>query len=305
MFLYFVDFERYRTVSSLFNPTVVLIILVSFSLRLNAQVPPALQLANVYRADVQVEDFWVSEKLDGVRAYWDGTRFLSKNGHVYQAPAWFIQNMPKFALDGELWIARNTFNELSGIVRKKTPVDAEWRKVSYQIFDLPQHSAIFDRRLQILRTLFSQTSHHENLIYPEWLVLIKQFKVDSHSALMNALDRVVSQGGEGLMLHLGRSYYHGRRDDELLKLKQYFDAEANVIEHYPGQGKYQGLLGSMLVESIGLDNKRVKFRIGTGFSDKERQNPPPVGKLITYKYFGYTQSGLPKFPSFLRIRADK
>jgi DNA ligase-1 len=121
---------------------------------------------------------------------------------------------------------------------------------------------------------------------------------------MIELDKVMQEGGEGLMLHLGTSLYHGRRDDELLKLKQYFDAEAKVIEHYSGKGKYQGLLGSMLVETLAPARKKIRFRIGTGFSDQERKIPPAIGAVITYKYFGFTQSGLPKFPSFLRIRRE-
>ena len=135
-------------------------------------------------------------------------------------------------------------------------------------------------------------------------MLIKQFKVSGHADLMNELDRVTKQGGEGLMLHLGSSLYHGRRDDDLLKLKQYFDAEAKVIEHYPGKGKYKGLLGAMLVETLGSAREKIRFRIGTGFSDEERSIPPPIGTIITYKYFGITKSGLPKFPSFIRIRRE-
>ena len=275
---------------------------------LHAQSPPSLQLANVYHSEIEVEDYWVSEKLDGVRAYWDGTRFLSKNGNVYEAPDWFIENLPSFALDGELWMARNTFDELSGIVRKKSPIDAEWRKVSYQVFDLPGSPATFDVRLSTLNTLFGAESQGRQpsaaAIKPEWLVVIKQFKVSHHADLMHELDRVTQQGGEGLMLHLGVSLYHGRRDDDLLKLKQYFDAEAKVLEHYPGKGKYTGLLGAMLVETLDPAREKIRFRIGTGFSDEERSMPPPIGTVMTYKYFGFTQSGLPKFPSFIRIRAE-
>jgi DNA ligase len=119
---------------------------------------------------------------------------------------------------------------------------------------------------------------------------------------MHKLDVVVKQGGEGLMLHLETSFYHALRSDELLKLKQYYDAEARVIEHIPGRGKYQGMLGSMLVEMSGKPEKRLRFRIGTGFSDAQRQSPPSVGALITYKYFGLTSNGLPRFASFMRIR---
>jgi DNA ligase-1 len=303
MFLFYTCINRYHQFYFVLMRLAFLLVLACLSVFVNAQTPPTLQLANVYHSEINVENYWVSEKLDGVRAYWDGARFLSKNGNIYNAPTWFTENMPDFALDGELWVARNSFDELSGIVRKKIPIDSAWRKVSYQIFDLPQNPAIFDLRLNALNNIFGVESV-DRLMLPEWLVVIEQFKVNSHAELMIELDKVMQEGGEGLMLHLGTSLYHGRRDDELLKLKQYFDAEAKVIEHYSGKGKYQGLLGSMLVETLAPARKKIRFRIGTGFSDQERKIPPAIGAVITYKYFGFTQSGLPKFPSFLRIRRE-
>jgi len=308
MFLFNLNVNRYCNLCSLSLKLAFVLVLVWCSVFVNAQSSTLLQLANVYHADVDVKNYWVSEKLDGVRAYWDGAQFISKRGNAYVAPVWFTQNMPDVALDGELWIARNTFDELSGIVRKKIPIDSEWRKVSYRVFDLPQNPATFDIRLNALNSLFGAESTErkssDNEVLPEWLVLINQFKVNSHADLMIELDRVVKQGAEGLMLHLGASLYHGRRDDELLKLKQYFDAEAKVIEYYSGKGKYKGLLGAMLVETLDPLRAKIRFRIGTGFSAEERRKPPPIGAVITYKYFGFTKSGLPKFPSFLRIRRE-
>jgi len=308
MFLSNLNLNRYYYLCFLPHRLANVLLFVWFPVFVHAQSSPSLQLANVYHADIDVKDYWVSEKLDGVRAYWDGSKFISKNGNAYVAPVWFTQNMPDFALDGELWIARNTFDELSGIVRKKIPIDSEWRKVSYQIFDLPQNPAIFDIRLNTLNRLFGaefvERKESDNAMPPEWLVVINQFKVNSHADLMIELDRVIQKGAEGLMLHLGSSLYHGRRDDELLKLKKFFDAEAKVIEYYPGKGKYKGLLGAMLVETLDRSRAKIRFRIGTGFSVNERREPPPIGAVITYKYFGFTRSGLPKFPSFLRIRKE-
>ena len=275
-------------------------ILAVFPALANSQPPPVLQLANHYHQEIEVNSYWVSEKLDGVRAYWTGSQFISKKGNVYPAPEWFTEDFPRFPLDGELWIARNTFDELSGIVRKNKPIDNEWQKVSYQVFDLPQSLEIFDGRLNELKILLNQ----KKMGFPDWLVLIKQFKAASHDDLMARLDLVVQQGGEGLMLHLGSSLYHGRRDDDLLKLKRYFDAEARVLEHLVGKGKYKGILGSMLVEVIGGSKEKIRFRIGTGFSDEERKYPPPIGSIITYKYFGFTRNGLPRFASFMRVRSE-
>jgi len=266
----------------------------------NSQTQPELQLANRYHPQINIENYWVSEKLDGVRAYWNGAQFISKQGHIYHAPKWFIQNFPDFSLDGELWLARNAFDELSGIVRKHRPIDDEWRKVTYQVFDLPLNTASFDVRLKTLKTLFDQV-HRDETQWPSWLRLVPQFKLQNHQKLMNELDKVVEQGGEGLMLHLGTSLYHGKRDDDLLKLKLYFDAEARVKKHFMGKGKYKNMLGSMLVEMV--DTKK-HFRIGTGFSDKQRQDPPALGSIVTYKYFGLTSNGLPRFASFMRLRDE-
>jgi len=271
----------------------VLIILPALA---ESQAPPEIQLANSYHPEIKLEDYWLSEKLDGVRAYWNGEKLISKQGLVYQAPAWFTENFPDFALDGELWIARNHFDVLSGIVRKRQPVDAEWRQVTYQIFDLPKHSGVFNVRLGFLRDYFKASEG------PLWLKLIEQTKVTDHQTLMTLLDEAVAQGAEGLMLHLGSSYYHNKRNNDLLKVKRYFDAEAKVIGHISGKGKYRTMLGSVLVEALNKAQKGKRFKLGSGFSDERRKHPPPVGSVITYKYFGLTNKGLPRFASFMRVR---
>ena len=87
----------------------------------------------------------------------------------------------------------------------------------------------------------------------------------------------------------------------MLKVKSYADMEAVVIAHIPGQGRNEARMGSLLVE---LPGRETRFKIGTGFSDEIRNNPPPIGSLITFKYYGFYESGVPKFPSFLRVRED-
>lgn len=257
---------------------------------------PNLQLANVYHTEIDLQEYWISEKLDGVRAYWNGKYFISKQGNIYKAPEWFIREFPSFALDGELWLGRGQFSSLSGIVRKQIPINEEWRQVSYQVFDLPEYRGDFDRRLLKLRDYFTK----ENT--PVWLELVPQYKVRNEEELLTRLKQIEAIKGEGLMLHKGSSFYHGGRDDELLKLKTYQDAEAQVLEHLPGKGKYQNSLGALVVEAVNHEQKGRVFKIGTGFSDLERKSPPKVGAFITYKYFGLTSTGLPRFASFMRIR---
>ena len=251
----------------------------------------AVSLANTYRGVVDLSHYWVSEKLDGVRARWDGEALYSRGGNRFNAPAWFIDGFPAEALDGELWMGRRTFEVLSGTVRRKTPDASAWRRVRYMVFDLPGLAAPFDERLQRMRQMFDDppSSH---------IALVEQFRVASEAELMATLEEVVADGGEGLMLRDGRSFHRAGRSDDLLKLKTYQDAEAIVVGHLPGKGKYAGLLGSLLVEMP--DGRR--FRLGTGFSDAMRRDPPPVGATVTFKYAGTTVNGIPRFASFLRIR---
>lgn len=257
---------------------------------------PVLQLANVYHSDISLTEYWVSEKLDGVRAYWNGKQLLSKQGYVYQAPEWFLKGLPEFALDGELWLDRGGFDRLSGIVRKQQAIDEEWGLVTYQVFDLPEHPGSFDERLQKLQGYFQQSPT------PAWLYLIPQRKIKRHRDLDKLLQTVVAENGEGLMLHKGSSYYHAGRDDDLLKLKTYEDAEAIVLEHLPGKGKHHGRMGALLVEAVNHEQSGKIFKIGTGFSDAERENPPRIDTVITYKYHGLSSKGVPRFASFIRIR---
>ena len=254
---------------------------------------PALLLANELGPQVDPAKYLVSEKYDGVRAIWDGQVLRFRSGRAVNAPPWFIAKLPAQALDGELWLARGRFEALSGIVRKTEPQDDEWRQIKYMIFELPNASGTFAERAQRIEEILAGT---------HWLQLIavEQFRVSDRAALKRKLDQVVRGGGEGLMLHLADADYVTGRSDVLLKLKPLQDTEAVVIEHVPGKGKYRGMLGALRVQMA--DGK--KFLIGTGFSDKVRKNPPPLGTAVTYTYRGLTQTGLPRFASYLRVREN-
>jgi len=246
-------------------------------------------LAKVYKQE-NVSEWWVSEKLDGVRAIWNGEKLHFHSGKLISAPDWFTENFPEQLMDGELWMGRGTFEKLSGIVRKIQPNHNDWRQVRYMLFELPEHPGTFTRRVRKMVKL-------TETLKISWLQPIPQIRLNSEDALLNMLDEIVTKGGEGLMLHRADSLYHSGRSDDLLKLKPWQDAEATVVEILPGKGKFNGMMGSLLV----TDESARRFRIGTGFSNKERKNPPAVGTVITYKFTGTTKKGLPKFASFLRI----
>jgi DNA ligase-1 len=254
---------------------------------------PAMLLAEVYTAGFDVSQYWVSEKFDGVRAQWDGRVLRFRGGGRVPAPAWFTEHFPAVPLDGELWIARDRFDTLSGIVRRIEPVDAEWQQVRYLVFELPGAAGDFSARIRQMQTIVE-------LAAVPWLRVVEQTRVTDRVALLQRLDAVVRAGGEGLMLHRADAPYVTGRSDALLKLKPWLDAEAVVVGYVPGKGKYQGMTGALQMEMP--DGRR--FRIGSGLSDSLRRQPPSLGTRITYRYQQLTKSGVPRFPRYLRVRED-
>lgn len=254
---------------------------------------PALLLANVYAGQIDPTLYLVSEKHDGVRAVWDGRTLRFRSGRSIAAPLWFTARLPAQPLDGELWLGRGRFEQLSGIVRKEQPVDEEWRQVRYMVFELPEGEGTFAQRALRIQSVVAQAG---------WPMLqaVEQSPVSDRASLQRRLTQIVAQGGEGLMLHLADAPYSTGRSDVLLKLKPYLDTEAIVVAHLPGKGKYSGQMGALRLQMP--DGRR--FNLGTGFSDAERREPPALGSSVTYRYRDLTSNGLPRFASFLRVRAE-
>jgi len=257
--------------------------------------PPPLMQAMVYDAaqSLEIRDYWVSEKLDGVRAYWNGRKLVTRGGRPIHAPAWFTANWPAVPLDGELWGGRASFERTSGTVRSETPSESNWRQLKFMVFDLPAHGGVFDARANELRELIDKAAS-------AWLEAIEQIRLSDHAELPALLERIELLGGEGLMLHRGSARYLATRTGELLKYKSHEDAEARVLGYTSGTGKYAGVMGALIVERA----DGVRFKIGSGFSDAERTNPPPIGAWVTYAYNGLTNTGLPRFARFVRVRHD-
>ena len=260
--------------------------------------PPALMLANSYRQGVVLANYWVSEKYDGVRAYWDGQALWTRGGERVFAPGWFTAGWPSVAMDGELWAGHGRFARAVSTVRQQSPNDAAWRAMRFMVFDLPAQGGAFNARIPALNGVVSR-------IDQPWVQAVAQFKVATHPALQDLLVKTVKYGGEGLVLHRGASLYKGQRSDDLLKFKTHDDSEARVVAHVPGKGKYDGKLGALLVEMPAADGQPVRrFKLGTGFSDGQRQNPPAIGSQVTYRFRGLNDSGIPRFASFMRVRLD-
>lgn len=261
----------------------------------NAELPlmRGMEIGDQLSQPADLANWLVSEKFDGIRAYWDGTRLLTRSGYPIDTPANFTRDWPKQPLEGELWIGYGRFSHLSGLIQRHGAQPDDWQDVQFLLFDLPDWPGNFAQRSTQLQQLITRHPTPN-------LRVIQQYSGMDETRLQAMLEAVIKRGGEGLILHRGSALYQLRRTADVRKLKPFQDAEARVLEHLPGQGKYSGMMGSLLVE---MDNG-TRLRIGTGFTDAERADPPPPGSLITFRYNGLTHHGLPRFARFLRIRPD-
>lgn len=244
---------------------------------------PELLLLNKYREDMNVTSWYMSEKLDGIRAYWDGEKLISRSGKTFTTPKFFTENFPKYKLDGELWSKRGDFENIVSIVNQKKPHDG-WSKLTYNIFEVPNAKGNLVQRL-------------ETVSKNKYLKIIEQIRVKDKEHLNSFLKTVERHGGEGIVVRDGALSYYTGRNDSALKIKSYIDEECEVVGYNKGQGKYEGMTGSLVCR---MKNMQV-LNIGSGLSDHQRALPPSIGTHITFKYYGLTSKGNPRFPIFLHI----
>ena len=254
-----------------------------------AAAAPALPLLGVWNDTLDPARYLVSEKYDGVRGVWDGASLRFRSGRAVPAPAWFTAQLPRVPLDGELWLGRGRFDELSGIVRTERSVDAGWRQLRFMVFELPGAGGSFAERARRIEAIVRQSASPQ-------LVAVEQAGVADHAALHRRLATTIAQGGEGLVLHLAAAAWTPGRGDTLLKLKPSLDDEATVIAHHAGKGKYEGVLGALEVRTA--DGRQ--FLLGSGLSDALRRAPPPIGSVVTFRYRDWTSGGLPRVARILR-----
>lgn len=235
--------------------------------------------------------WWMSEKLDGVRAIWRDGAFYSRNGNAFHAPDWFRAQMPSVALDGELFVGRGRFDETVSIVRSHS--GERWDQVTYQVFDLypetPEDAALtFEQRVSTLQ-LALPTRHCARLIHIPCVGV---------AHLTACVDHIVGNGGEGVMLRAPGSLYEKKRSSTLLKVKRFHDAEATVTGHVAGKGKHLGRLGALDC----VTDEGVAFQLGTGLSDAQREAPPTIGTRVTFRFQELTKDRVPRFPVFVAAR---
>ncbi|MBT3388036.1 MAG: DNA ligase [Desulfobacula sp.] len=251
-----------------------------------------LQKPNVYTSGKEITGWVMSEKLDGIRGYWNGEKLMTRKGVPLNPPSWFIKNFPAFELDGELWSKRGDFEFIQSTVLDKNPGNG-WEKITYNIFEVPNAKGDFLKRLNKAEVWFETQKN-------KVIKIIPQIRIKNRSDLDLFLDAVQSKGGEGVIVKDPEMFYHTGRSVHVLKVKKFWDMEGVVIGLNKGKGKYATLMGSLTLK---IENEII-FKLGTGFTDQIRKNPPPIGTIITFKYYGLTKNGTPKFASFLRVRKD-
>jgi DNA ligase-1 len=250
-----------------------------------------LELASAWDRSRSPAGFAVSEKLDGVRAVWDGQSLRFRSGRPLRVPDWLLSALPTEPLDGELWLGRGQFDRLSAIVRSSPVDEAAWRALRFMVFDMPAQPGSFAQRYARLQAVVAQAGQ-------AWLEAIPQLPGSDVASLARQLHALTQAGGEGLVLHRWDAPWQPGRSEAVYKFKLQPDAEATVLAHLPGHGKYLGLTGALLLESA----QGVRFAIGSGLSDAQRADPPPPGALVTYRYRGLTPTGIPRFATLLRVR---
>jgi DNA ligase-1 len=244
-------------------------------------------LAKIYEGQ-DVTGWMVSEKLDGVRAIWTGTEFISRAGKPINAPNWFKSKMPMCELDGELWLGRGQFQKCVGIVRKKQPVDSEWIRIKYMVFDMPSINKPFEERYDMLQCLLMTNTVSS---------AVEQEDIQDDNHRQEIYNKIVRNGGEGTIYRHPQSMYEERRSPYMLKEKPIATDEAVVVGYQEGEGKHTGRMGALLCR---WQDKDIK--VGTGFTDDEREDPPSIGATITFSYQELTNDGMPRFPVYITVR---
>lgn len=229
----------------------------------------------------------MSEKLDGVRAYWTGKELLTKTGNKIYAPNWFTKDFPPFELDGELWTKRNDFENIQNIVLDENPT-IKWEEITYNIFEVPNTNGDFNKRLEKIKLWLDSNPN-------KYIKIIPQKICKNEIELDNFLKELLKQKAEGVIIKNPNLDYFVGRSDDILKVKNFYDDEGLVIGlNYSKDNEFKSL-------KIKLNNG-VVFNLGGGFSDIERKNPPKIGDIVTFKYYDLTKNNKPKFASYSRTR---
>jgi len=277
-----------------------------------------LMLAKHWRG-IHVDGWLCSEKLDGMRAFWDGgvgrgknppwsadkiigTGLWSRYGKVVRAPDWWLDNLPNICLDGELYVNGGWSDTLS-VTRAH---NANWHEVTYNVFDSPHPSQFAQRRLVANNIITLELAFDHEEWWPNYemqpvafaglklghvandvVKVVKQTSILTRE-IQDQLEAVVANGGEGLILRHPMSQWSPCRSKWLLKVKPIDTSEGKIIGYTKGKGKYEGLLGALVIEW-----EDVTFNL-SGMTDTLRHVPPPIGASVRFRHRGVTVDGIPR-----------
>ena len=245
-------------------------------------------LAHKYNPLIDYTGWYMSEKLDGVRSTYCDRQFMSRNEKQFLQSKGFDKSFPQnITLDGELFGGRGTFNETSGICRKK--YNRDWSSLKYYVFEIPNFITPFKHTISYLNS--NIRNRYNNLI------VLPQTICSSKEHLQRFFERVITEGGEGVMLRHPDSYYEeGKRSSFLLKVKRFHKATCTVIGYENGKGKYSNVVGSLVCKFM-----NTTINIGSGLTDSDRINPPEIGSFIQFRYFSLSKENIPRFPTFIKV----
>lgn len=308
-----------------------------------------LQQAHTFKANkYKIVGALMSEKLDGQRAFWDGgitrglpatevpwantakdkkiriaTGLWSRYGKPIHAPNWWLDLMPKFPLDGELWIERGAHQQTRSIVSRHVPNENDWKLVKFMAFDSPQLMEIFYDSIIDIPNYYKELSGVSHWLHSrgasllhkgnfgmsfgasyDWLCknlpqcqnlfVLTQYELPNDKEKANSLmqgfyEDIVSDGGEGVVLRKQDAIYLPERTHEVLKMKPRNDAEATVVGYVTGRqtdkgSKLLGLMGALVV------NFKGKIFELSGFTDTERVLiDEPLLTISTYEAETYAR----------------
>lgn len=240
--------------------------------------------------------WYASEKLDGMRCYWDGvgatgekvkgrpvTGFFSRYGNVISVPKRWVEEAPKgVKLDGELWCGRENRQKLLATTKDYYP-SKDWDDVEFHVFESPGSGKLFKDTYQYLLSLSLSLS------LPPFIKVVEQTILESSEHQGMLLKAVIAKGGEGLMLRNPYSYYQNTRSSDLVKVKNKLMGRATVIGFTRGKGKYSGMIGALTVMW-----NNVVFDI-SGMVDSERViGSFNDGDKVMFQYCGLSTNGVPQ-----------
>lgn len=247
------------------------------------------------------------------------TGLWSRLGKVIHAPADFLDRLPvSSCLDGELWKGPGRFEETSGDVRS---LDGDWSEIKYMVFDRPAFQQVYaegdlgwttiyrraeyddkERRFTDVLIWMRMQKFWDEVVQPTEQVQLPADRVQAEKIVWKRFEEVTNEGHEGLMLRRGHSTWQPYRSDDLVKVKPVESGTGKVIGYNPGEGKYKGMIGSLVldngVEISGmLDSQRQLSALGHMMAFAPLQT-------VHYRFNGYTNSGKPRHPRLARQGED-